>query len=99
MPPVVNRAATVLVALLNAFWEDKRLPVEWRDTEIVPVFKRKGDRAERDNYRPISPSACVMKIMETVMNHRLQGYLEQEGRIPDEQGGFRLDDGPDFPPP
>ena len=42
-----------------------------------------------DNFRGVSLSSTVCKVMCMILNNRLSGVAEEEGLIADEQGGFR----------
>ena len=83
-----NRMAEVLCGLFNVVWKAERTPRLWKESVTVPVFK-KGDRLDPEDYRPISLTSCVAKVYESALTHRLTLWLEANGRIPEEQGGFR----------
>ena len=55
---------------------------------MVPVHK-KGDRRIAGNYRPISLTSVVVKIMERIICKRIIAALEQSGCLSDTQFGFR----------
>jgi len=63
------------------------LPKDWTSANVVPVHK-KGDRRIAGNYRPISVTSVVMKIMERICK-RITAALEQSGCLSDTQFGFR----------
>ena len=54
---------------------------------IDPVFK-KGDKRLPSNYRPISLTSIVMKIMERIIHYKLTSVLEKSGRLCESQFGF-----------
>ena len=39
--------------LVRQIWEEERIPEEWKETIIVPIYK-KGDRDKCENYRGIA---------------------------------------------
>jgi len=55
---------------------------------ICPIYK-KGDRSDPGNYRPISLLCVAGKVLSRIINDLLYDRMEEEGLIPDEQGGFR----------
>ena len=55
---------------------------------ISPVFK-KGDKHLISNYRPISLTSIVSKVLERLIHHKLYSFLEQHGVISHTQFGFR----------
>ena len=64
------------------------LPECWCIGAIVPIHK-KGSLNDPDNYRPITLLSCLGKIFTSIINARLNLYLECAGYIGDEQAGFR----------
>ena len=43
----------MLLDLLQEIFEQEKMPEEWRDSVIVPIFKEKGDIQDCGNYRGI----------------------------------------------
>src|SRR3954462_4908656 len=61
-----------LTKLFNLiFWENK-MPEEWRQSILVPIFKNKGDVQSCTNYRGIKLMSHTMKLWERVVEHRLR---------------------------
>ena len=52
-----------LSILYNISFSRGQLPSDWKIANIVPVYK-KGDKSDVENYRPISLTSFVMKVME-----------------------------------
>ena len=75
----------MLLDLLQKIFEQDKMPEEWRDTVIVPIFKEKGDIQDCGNYRGIKMISHTMKIWERVIDRRLR----EETTIGEEQFGFR----------
>jgi len=64
------------------------LPYDWTTANIVPVFK-KNDKHLPSNYRPISLTSIVVKVMEQIIRSRLIKALSNNNRFCDSQHGFR----------
>lgn len=64
------------------------MPKSWKLANVQPVPK-KGSRADPTNYRPISVTSILCKIMERVFNSRLMAYLEGNDLLSDRQYRFR----------
>ena len=47
----------------RCFYEGK-LPRDWLDANVLPIYKGKNDVTKLDNYRPISLTSMVCKLME-----------------------------------
>jgi len=52
--------------LVRQIWEEERIPEEWKETIIVPVYKR-GDRDRRENYRGIALGNAGYKILSNII--------------------------------
>ena len=63
------------------------LPDSWLSANVTPVFK-KGSPTLPDNYRPISLTSVVSKVMERVIRSKLTCYLFDNNLISQHQHGF-----------
>ena len=78
------------VKLFNVCWKFGVVPSLWKHSIIVPIpKKRMRGVCDANNFRGISLTSLVCKIMCMVLNKRLTTFLEAEGISVDEQGGFR----------
>ena len=55
---------------------------------ITPVYK-KGRKADPNNYRPVSLTSTVCKMMERLVRDELENHLEKQGLLSPSQHGFR----------
>ena len=58
--------------LFNRILKTGRMPDEWRNSTLVPIYKNKGDIQDCGNYRGIKLMSHSMKIWERVMDMRLR---------------------------
>ena len=58
-------------------------------SQIIPIFKDKGNDKLSCNFRPISLLSNINKIFEKIMHKRLYEFLDQQGSIYKHQFGFR----------
>ena len=65
-----------------------KLPLDWVSANIVPIHK-KGDKHLTTNYRSISLTSIVVKIMERIIHRQLVCALEKHNLLNDCQSGFR----------
>jgi len=77
-----------LLNFYNFVWKTG-LPDQWRNTTIVPILKQGKSATDPASYRPVALTNCLCKILEKIVNRRLQCYLEQENYIDASQSGFR----------
>ena len=59
-----------LSLIYKSCYNSGSLPQEWKLGHVVPIFK-KGDRHEVSNYRPISLTCLVAKILERIVKEEL----------------------------
>jgi len=60
------------------------MPREWRFSEVIPLYKNKGDIQDCNNYRGIKLLSHAMKLWERVIEIRLRKYIQ----ISENQFGF-----------
>ena len=65
-----------------------KLPSEWVTANVMPVFK-KGDKSSADNYRPISLTCILCKVLEYILVSNIVKHLDAQGIMYDLQHGFR----------
>jgi len=75
--------------LVELIWKEASVPPDFKNAQIVHIYKRKGDRACCDNHRAISSLSVVGKILERVLLNRLSKHVGQNNIIPESQCGFR----------
>ncbi len=59
-----------LSLLFQSCYNIGMLPREWKLGHVVPIFK-KGDKHEVSNYRPISLTCIIVKILERIIKDEL----------------------------
>ena len=80
--------ADSLLLIFNTSIATDIYPEEWKCSKVVPVFKQ-GDRADLDNYRPISIIPVVAKVFERIIYDQLYVYLMANNLLSTHQSGFR----------
>jgi hypothetical protein len=76
-----------LSMLFGQSFDSGVLPSDWRTAIICPIFK-KGDKFDPGNYRPVSLTSLVVKIMESIIYDTTIKFLVKHHVIPDNQHGF-----------
>jgi len=64
------------------------VPNDWRTANVTPIYK-KGGRSQVDNYRPVSLTSQISKIMESLVRDQVLQFLEANKLIKNSQHGFR----------
>ena len=64
------------------------VPDEWKVAHISPLFK-KGDKTKAENYRPISLTCIVSKLLEHIVHSNVMDFLDSKNYLTPFQHGFR----------
>ena len=65
-----------------------KVNADWRDANITPLF-RKGSRLSPNNYRPVSLTSQVVRILERIIYDQLMDFIVSNQIISCEQHGFQ----------
>lgn len=76
-----------LYILFSRSLKSGRIPTDWKEANITPIHK-KGPRADVNNYRPISLTSTVCKVLERLVRKCILDHLFNNGLISREQHGF-----------
>ena len=75
--------------LFNTILDTGFFPEQWSIGCIHPIYKNKGERTDPRNYRPITILSCLGKLFTSILNTRLNQYLEETLTLSENQAGFR----------
>ena len=64
------------------------VPLDWKQANVIPIHK-KGSTSDPGNYRPVSLTSCVCKIMESIIRDHILKHLNENELLSDVQYGFR----------
>ena len=78
-----------LRTLFNKCIKLNKIPEAWKIAKISMIPKKDDDKTNPNNYRPISVTSCLGKILVKVMAKRLYFFLESNGLLVNTQSGFR----------
>lgn len=85
LKPISQVILPIISSLFDLCWQWSFAPALWRQAQIVPIYK-KNDPADPSNYRPISLTSHMRKLME----HCIIDILPDNSPPLDiSQGGFR----------
>jgi len=76
-----------LANLFNSTLEEGKVPKDWKEAGVTPLFK-KGKKCEVQNYRPVSLTSLVCKILESILKDSMLAHLEKYKLIRNSQHGF-----------
>ena len=89
---LLNKGAPLIAEPLSILFNNSlqfgSLPRDWISGNVTPVFK-KGDKHLPKNYRPISLTSLVVKLMEKIIYRKLMDFLLKNNKLNPYQHGFR----------
>ena len=59
-----------LTDVFNMSLKQKRIPLVWKQANVIPIFKGKGYKMEIENYRPISLTNVFCKLLESFIQKK-----------------------------
>ena len=93
IPPKVlkelrQEISTPLSIIFNKSLESGKLPYDWK-TAIVTAIHKKGSKNEAGNYRPVSLTCILCKILESIIRDAIVGHFTEHKLYAQCQHGFR----------
>ena len=85
---VKHQISKPLCILFNKSLTLGKVPSDWKCANVTPIFK-KGDKSLSSNYRPISLTSIISKLLETIIRDIMVNFLEENKILKDSQHGFR----------
>ena len=60
--------------------QNEEIPKEWKYANVTPIHKR-GSRVEAGNYRPVSLTSIVCKVIERIIRYRIMEHLKDNNLL------------------
>ena len=76
-----------LAHVFNMSLQEGIVPLEWKEANIIPLFK-KGSRNKSVNYRPVSLTSVICKLLESIITDHIMDFLIKHKLINPSQHGF-----------
>ena len=85
---LVTQLAPSITIIFQKSVDSGRLPKDWLNANIAPVFK-KGDRHLPENYRPVSLTSVLSKLLEHIVCRHMLKHFERHNILTSLNHGFR----------
>ena len=86
LPRVLSESKYLITKPLKLLFDKSlntgKVPRDWKDATVVPIYK-KGKRDLAENYRPVSLTCVVSKIMEKLIKQAIMDHLLSQGLLSD----------------
>ena len=90
-PALLKSVAVYIAAPLSELYNQSltlgQLPLDWKSARVTPIHKS-GDKMSPTNYRPISLTSVLCKVLERILRKRICEYLLKANLINPQQHGF-----------
>ena len=73
--------------MFNLSLKEGVVPFEWKEANIRPLFK-KGSRNKLENYRPVSLTSVICKLLERLIKDHMVDFLVRHKLLNPFQHGF-----------
>ncbi len=83
-----HELAPILLKLFSDTFYHSSIPLELKRAAITPIFKS-GDKSLPSNYRPISLTSVISKVLERIIRKQVFEFLTENGCLNSTQHGFR----------
>ena len=78
-----------LKILFDASISLSHIPLEWKNANVVMISKPQKNKQDINSYRPISLLNTLSKLLEKVIQNRLNSWLQSNNILANQQCGFR----------
>ena len=83
-----NEIAYPILLIFRSSFSNSNIPELWRLANVSPIHK-KGAKNEKENYRPISLTSIVCRIMEKIIKEGIVDHFLKNELFSPDQYGFR----------
>ena len=80
----INKALSLI---FNRLLLHGKLNVDWKSANVVHVLK-KGSKDDKNNYRPVTLTSTIGKLLESIMRDQVRKFLDENKLIYSNQHGF-----------
>ena len=84
---LADQIASPLCKIFNRSIKEGKIPDMWREAEVRPIFK-KGKKNDPGNYRPVSLTSVLCKVLEGFVRRALYNHLVDNELLSEHQFGF-----------
>ena len=83
----VEQISMPLARVFNLSLKEGVVPFEWKEANIIPLFK-KGSRNKSENYRPVSLTSVICKLLERLIKDHMVDFLVKHKLLNSSQHRF-----------
>ena len=84
---LANDLKGVLTIIYNRSLSESKIPNDWKIVNVTPIFK-KDKKCDAGNYRPVSLTSHVCKIVECIIKDSIINHINVNNLLNESQHGF-----------
>ena len=88
-----NEITPIITKLINMHMLNGDFPDSLKIAIVKPIYKKKGSKLDKRNYRPISGLPIISKIFESVMYRRISDHCNENKLLNIDQFGYQAKSG------
>jgi hypothetical protein len=78
----------LLHSLVGKCWHESKVPKQWLQGMVFPIYKKKGIPTEFANYRGITLQCIAYKVLDFIITKRLRLLVNFGNLVSEYQGGY-----------
>ena len=84
---LADEMAEPIAIILNRTMKEGTLPNDWKKAYVTPIYK-KGAKNKAENYRPVSLTSIICKLMEKIIKEAIMKHIVDNNLLSKNQFGF-----------
>ena len=84
---LANQVYLPLSKIFEASLKSNKIPEQWKIARVSAIHK-KGNRKLVSNYRPVSKTSIVCRVLETIIRNSMVEFMVSNNLLSDYQFGF-----------
>ena len=85
---VSEAIATPVTIIFKTSLRTKETPNDWKHANVSAIFKNKGKKTSPENYRPVSLTCILCKVMESIIRDHVIEHMKSNNLFSTQQFGF-----------
>ena len=74
-----------IAIIYNKSLQEEAVPEDWKTANVTPIFK-KGAKSSAGNYRPVSLTCILCKVMESILREAIVNHLTENSLLLSQHG-------------